>query len=139
MNAYQVSQPSMKSFTPRQTRGAMNEQLAQAHAEADQRYNMKPMDRAGMSRGGAQQHMAGISAAQNLAQGVARAYSQEQQDALANATNSQSAETLGQDMNALAMQAQYADLLSRLQRQSTLQQNALGGLLGNNLDSFLGF
>jgi hypothetical protein len=83
--------------------------------------------------------MAGISAAQNLAQGVARAYSQEQQDALANATNSQSAETLGQDMNALAMQAQYADLLSRLQRQSTLQQNALGGLLGNNLDSFLGF
>jgi hypothetical protein len=58
-------------------------------------------------------------------------------------SNAQANEQLGQDMNALAMQQQYASLLSRLQRQSDLnsfQGNVLGGLMGNGrLDSFLGF
>jgi len=117
----------------------MNTQVAEAQASADQRYNMKPMDRAGFSRGGAQQYMAGISAAQNLADGIAKAYGTQASDAAANATTTRDAEALGQDMTGLAMQARYADLLSRLQRQSLAQESALGGLMGQDLNAFLGF
>lgn len=146
MASYNVYQPVAQGFTPRQTRGAFNNQLAQAHAEADPRYNTKPMDRAGLSRGAGVGAMAGIASAQNLADGIARAYSGQLQDATANANvalgNRQAAEGLGQDMNALAMQSQYADLLARLQRQGDItgfQSGVLGGLMGGGLDSFLGF
>lgn len=146
MATYNVRRPTAEGFTGRQTRGAFNNQLAQAHAESDLRYNTKPMDRAGVSRGAGVSQMAGIASAQNLADGIARAYSGQLQDASANANtalaNRQAAEGLGQDMNALAMQSQYADLLARLQRQgdvNNFQTGLLGGLMGGNLDSFLGF
>jgi hypothetical protein len=139
MNTYVAKPQPVRPFTPQQTRGAMNTQVAEAQASADQRYNMKPMDRAGFSRGGAQQYMAGISAAQNLADGIAKAYGTQASDAAANATTTRDAEALGQDMTGLAMQARYADLLSRLQRQSLAQESALGGLMGQDLNAFLGF
>jgi hypothetical protein len=145
MNSFNVNLPQVQGYTPRQKQAAFNTEIARSHAQADPRYNIKPMDKAGMSRGGAQQAMAGISAAQNLADGIAQAYTGQLADnsGMAALSNAQAAGQLGQDMNALALQQQYAALLSRLQRQSDLgsfQGNVLGGLVGNGrIDSFLGF
>jgi hypothetical protein len=140
-----VDLPQVQGYTPRQKQAEFNTQMAQAHAQADPRYNTKPMDKAGMSRGGAQQAMAGIGSSQNLADGIARAYSGQLADNSGRAalSNARASEELGLGMNALSMQQQYADLLARLQRQSDMnsfQGNVLGGLVGNGrLDSLLGF
>jgi len=143
---YYVNPPMAQGYTPRQQRAAFNTQTAQAHAEADQRYNTKPLDKAGASRGGAQRSLAGIAGAQNFADRIAAAYSGNLQDRVANADiglgNQQAAEASGQGMNALAMQARYADIMARLQAQQTVgdfQTGVLGGLMGNNLTGFLGF
>lgn len=120
------------------TRAAFNQQLAQAHASADPRYNMKPLDRAGFSRGGAQNAMAGIGAAHNLAQGIAQAYSGQLNDAQTNANtalgNQAASESTGLALSAIAQQQAYANAMAAMQRQGALQ-----GLLGGNLDNFLGF
>lgn len=147
---YYSNTPQAQGFTPQQTRAAFNQQLAEAQASADPRYNMKPMDRAGWSRGGAQNAMAGISSAQNLADGIARAYAGQLQDAQANAGiglgNRQSSEQAGLSMNALQQQMNYQAALDALQRQQNamnFNQGLLGGLLGqggaSGLNSFLGF
>jgi hypothetical protein len=141
MNTY-VNLPSAPGYTPQQSRAAFNQQMAQAHAESDPRYNTKPLDRAGMSRGGAQQNMAGIASAQNLASGIARAYNQQIEDAQTN-TGLQSAaaqESFGLGLSQLQSQQQYADALAALQRQQTLGGGILGGLLGGQgLTNFLGY
>ena len=128
--------PQISGIPSNITRAGFNQQLAQAHASADPRYNMKPLDRAGFSRGGAQNAMAGISAAQNLAEGVAKAYAGQLQDAQINADlgNQSANENAGLALNAIAQQQAYANAMAALQR-----QNLLGGLLGGNLNSFLGF
>jgi chorismate synthase len=149
---YNVNLPSPAGYNPQQTRGAFNTALAQAHADADPRYNMKPLDKAGMSRGGSQRQMAGISSAQNLAGGVAKAYGVQSDDAMANANlalaNQAAAEGLGLGVSGIAQQNQYANALDALQRQQAaygFQQNLLGGLLGGGgqssgwLDNFLGY
>lgn len=148
---YNVNLPSPTGYNSQQTRGAFNTALAQAHAEADPRYSMKPLDKAGMSRGGAQQQMAGISSAQNLASGIAKAYGVQSDDAMANANlalaNQAAAEGLGLGVSGIAQQNQYANALDALQRQQAaygFQQNLLGGLLGGGqssgwLDNFLGY
>jgi hypothetical protein len=149
---YYVDSPYAAGYTQRQTGAQFNQNLAQAHANADPRFNTKPLDRAGMSRGMGQQHMAGIASAQQLAEGVAKAYTGQAQDAATNAGiatgNAQAAEGLGLGMNAIAQQQQYANALAALQRQQNamnMNQNVLGGLLGdggsssNWLDNLLGF
>jgi hypothetical protein len=150
---YFVNTPNATGYTPQQTGGAFNNAMAKAHAEADPRYNMKPLDKAGTSRGAGQQYMAGISSAQNLASGIAAAYNTPVQDASTNATidlgNRAAAEGLGLGVSAIAQQNQYANALAALQRQQAafnLQNNLLGGLLGGNnrssgnwLDNFLGY
>lgn len=125
-------------YTPQQTRGAFNQAMAKAHADSDMRYNMKPLDKAGMSRGGAQQYMAGISSARNLADGIAQAYGARTNDAVSNAqlglADQAAAEGLGLGVSQIAQQNQYANALSALQRQQAaynFQNNILGGLLGN--------
>ena len=132
--------PQIQGYTPDQTRAAFNQQLAQAHAAADSRYNMKPLDKAGFSRGGAQSALAGIASAQNLAEGVAKAYGGQLQDAQFNAGlgNQAAAEGMGLSLNGIAQQQQYANALAALQRQQQ-QQGALSGLLTGDLNSFLGF
>lgn len=137
---FNVSVPQVQGYSPAQTRAAFNQQMATAHASADPRYNMKPMDRAGFSRGGAQNAMAGISSAQNLADGIARAYGNQLNDAQFNAGlgNQAAAEALGLGMSGIAIQQQYANAMAALQRQQQ-QQGVLAGLLGGNLDGFLGF
>ncbi len=137
---FNVSVPQVPGYTPDQTRAAFNQQLAQAHAAADPRYNMKPMDRAGVSRGGAQQAMAGIASAQNLAEGIAKAYTGQLSDAQFNAGlgNQSAAESLGLSMSGIAQQQQYANALAALQRQQQ-QQGILSGLLNGDMNSFLGF
>lgn len=139
-----VNTPYAAGFTPRQTGAAFNQQLAEAHAASDPRYNMKPLDRAGMSRGGAQQNLAGIASAQNLAEGIARAYGQKMTDAQFNAKtslgNAAAQEGLGLDVAQLQQQQQYADALAALQRQQTMTGGLLGGLLGGQgLNNFLGY
>jgi hypothetical protein len=141
MNAY-VSQHFPGGYTPQQTQAAFNTQMARAHASADPRFNMKPLDQAGVSRGGAQRNMAGIASAQNLASGIAQAYGQRLDDAKTN-TGLQSAaarEELGLGVSQLQSQQQYADVLAALQRQQTMQSGLLGGLLGSGgLGNFLGY
>ena len=139
MNLYSTYTQPSQPYSARQTRAAQNNAIADAQASADLRYNMKPLDRAGLSRGGAQALAAGLAAAQNLADGIARAYAIPRDDAMSNAVDSRQQESLGLQMQSLASQSQYADLLDRLQRQSTAQQSILGGLMGGSLDSFLGF
>lgn len=137
---YQANAPQIPGMPPDLTRAAFNQQLAQAHAAADPRYNMKPMDRAGFSRGGAQNAMAGISSAQNLAEGIAKAYGHQLQDAQISASlgNDSANESLGLGMNAIAQQQRYAAAMAALQRQQQ-QQGILAGLLGGNIDGLLGF
>jgi hypothetical protein len=120
------------------SQGAFNTALAQAQAAADPRFNMKPMDRSGVSRGRGTAGIAGIQAAQNLAEGVARAYRGNADDAATDAANTlqyqSNQENFGQGVSNIAMQNDYANALAALQRNQNIMQfqgNALGGLLGN--------
>jgi hypothetical protein len=158
MQNINVNQSAPGGYTPAQTRAAFNQAMGKAHAEADMRYNMKPLDKAGMSRAPGGQYMAGIASAQNLADGVAAAYGGTQSDAVSNAGTdlaSQGArESLGLGVSAVQQQAAYAQALAALQRQqasSNFQTGILGGLLGNIgsatksggtstwMDNFLGY
>lgn len=153
---YYVNLPGAQGYTPKQTQAAFNQSMAQAHAEADPRYNMKPLDKAGTSRGAGQQYMAGIASAQNLAKGIADAYSTAPSDTMQNANielaNQAAREGVGLGVGGIAQQNQYANALAALQRQQaaySFQNNLLGGLLGNLggqqrmsnnwLDNFLGY
>lgn len=120
------------------SQGAFNNALAQAQAAADPRFNMKPMDRSGVSRGRGTAGIAGIQAAQNLAEGVAQAYRGQADDAATDAANTlqyqSNQENFGQGVSNIAMQNDYANALAALQRNQNIMQfqgNALGGLLGN--------
>lgn len=136
------------TFAPQQVpnaQGAFNTALAQAQAAADPRFNSKAMDRNGISRGRGTMATAGIQAAQNLAEGIAKAYQIRDQDAVTNANNTlqyqTNQENFGQGLSAIAMQNDYANALAALQRNQNVLQyqgNALGGLLGSagNLGSF---
>jgi hypothetical protein len=121
------------TFAPQQvpnTQGMFNTALANAQAAADPRFNMKAMDRNGVSRGKGTMATAGIQAAQNLADGIAQAYRVPAQDA--------------STISSIAQQNDYANAMAALQRNQNVlnfQGNALGGLLGSigntsNLGSF---
>lgn len=115
------------------TQAAFNNQMAAAHASADPRWNMKQLDKAGFSRGAGQNAMAGINAAQNLAQGVANAYAGNLRDAQTNAAttlgNQAASENTSLALRDLAQQQDYDEAMSGLQRQG-MSQGLLNGLLG---------
>lgn len=148
---YNVNLPNATGYSPQQTRGAFNNAMAKAHSEADPRYNMKPLDKAGASRGGSQRMQAGIASAQNLADGIAAAYAVPAADAASNANiglaNAGASEGLGLGVGNIAQQNQYANALAALQRQqsqrefvgSVLGGLTGGGLAGGGLDNFLGY
>ena len=123
--------------TPQQ-QGVFNTAVAQAQASADPRFNMKAMDRSGVSRSAGTLATGGIQAADSLASGIAAAYGQRDADAASDANNElqyqTNQENFGQGAYGIAMQNDYANALAALQRtQNTLQYqgNALGGLVGN--------
>lgn len=105
-----------------------NNQVANAQASADQRYNQKALDRPGMSRGAGSVYHAGIAGAQAMADGIAAAYSNQADDAVTRATGGlaaeQGQEQYAQALGALQQQNAYANAMSGLQR-----FNALMGLL----------
>lgn len=106
--------------------------LASAYASADPRFTLKQYDRAGLSRGAGQMNQAGIDGAQNLANGIADAYTQQLQDLQYNATtglqDQQVREDTAQNLGALQQQRNYSNQMAALQRQGTMM-NLLTGLL----------
>lgn len=142
MNYSTRTYPHAPQPTPN-TRGAFNTAVAEAWSSADPRFNMKALDRPGVSRGTGTRATAGVQAAENLANGIARAYQTAAQDATTDANNTlqyeANNESFGQGASAIAMQNDYANALASLQRaQSALQfqGNVLGGLLGGNYGSY---
>lgn len=109
---------------------SFNNELANAYAMGDQRFNAKQYDRPGFSRGGAQMNQAGIDAANRMAQGVAGAYAGRMQNMFGNAGMAMRAnagqEQFGQALGGLAQQNVYQQAMDRLQR----QQSAMGVLRG---------
>jgi hypothetical protein len=74
--------PKPPSIDINTTEDAVNNVMAQGFQQADQRYQMKTMDRAGVSRGAGQQFIAGQESAQAMnkaAEGAAQVRMQDQQ------------------------------------------------------------
>lgn len=113
-----------------------NANLATAQSLGDTRYNLKKLDRKGISRSKANKYQAEISGANDAANAVADAYSQRLQNAAygANADLESRAqrEQYAQQLWNLQSNNANADALSALQRQQTMMNFAtgiLGGLL----------
>jgi hypothetical protein len=130
MNNVTSYQQQPKGLTQKQITAKFNSDQAQALAMGDPRYQMKELDRGGLSRGGAQMNQAGINASQAVADGIAAAYSNQLQNQQYNANlglqNQATSEQYGQALGALQSQANYANQMAALQR-----QGALYGLIGN--------
>lgn len=133
MNNVQTYAPLPAGITQQNRNAQFNNSYANALAAGDPRYAIKNYDRGGISRGGAQQNQAGIDAAASLADGIAQAYSTDQQNAQYNANSMLQGQQL-QEQNAQALagfnsQQAYADQMNRLQNQSALA-GMLGGMFG---------
>ena len=129
MNNVRTYSPVPAGITQQNRNAQFNNAYANALAAGDPSYTVKDYDRGGISRGGAQRNQAGIDAAANLADGIARAYATDQQNAQYNANSMLQGQQL-QEQNAQALagfnsQQAYADQMNRLQN-----QNALAGMLG---------
>jgi hypothetical protein len=129
LNNVRTYSPVPPGITQNNSNAQFNNAYANALAAGDPRYTVKDYDRGGISRGGAQQNQAGIDAAANLADGIAQAYAQNQQNAQYNANTMLQGQQL-QEQNAQALagfnsQQAYADQMHKLQN-----QNALAGMLG---------
>ncbi len=128
MNRVAVQQPALPGydFAPQ---SMFNNRLANAQAAGDLRFNQKPLDRAGLSRGGAQAYQAGITGSRALADGIADAYQQQAEGAVARASGGLEAERrqeeYSQALGALQQQNAYANAMAAIQR-----VNALRGLIG---------
>lgn len=132
MNAVNVARAVPAGIPGATQRGALNNNLAWAYASGDPRAAAKKYDRPGLSRGGAQWNQAGIDSAQQLASGIADAYSQDIQNRIFNSqTNlqgNQGREQFAQALGALQQQNDYANQMAGLQRQGSVY-GLLGGLL----------
>lgn len=129
MNNVQLYQQSQEGIPDSQRQAAFNNNYARALAAGDPRYQLKDLDRAGMSRGKGAYNQAGIRASQAMSDGIADAYSQDLQARQFNANLTSGDQEYGLALARLQQQNRYADQMAALQR-----QNALIGLMG----SFLG-
>ena len=136
MNQVQQYSPVPVGYPQQQMQAALNNQYAQALASGDPRYQMKRLDRAGISRGMGQMNQAGINAAQDMANGIAQTYSSDLQNNQYNANvalqGQQQRESNALALGALQQQNNYANQMAQLQRQQTAMNFAsslLGGLL----------
>jgi hypothetical protein len=122
-----------QGISPQNRNAQFNNAYAQALAAGDPLYTVKEYDRGGISRGGAQANQAGIDAAANLADGIAKAYSQDAANADFNANTTlqsqQQRESMAQNLGAFNSQQAYADQMNRLQNQQAFA-GMLGGLFG---------
>lgn len=121
---------------PNARRKLLANNLATAYASGSPRDAIKGYDRPGLSRGKAQQNQAGIDSARTMAEGVASAYSQDDQirAAAANSDLAQAAnqEEFANQLGALQQQDAYARQMAALNaRQQSL--NFATGLLGGLL------
>jgi hypothetical protein len=121
-----LNQQSRQGIPAATVQQRFNTDYANALASADPRYQLKEMDRPGMSRGAGQANQAGIKSSQALADGVAQAYGNQLANQSYNADPSNSAEMFGQALGGLQQQANYSNQMAALQR-----QGALYGLIGN--------
>jgi hypothetical protein len=132
VNSVYLNQSSPFTASKMPTASFSND-MAQALAAGDPRYQMKQYDRAGFSRGAAQRNQAGIDAAQDMATGVARAYQNAMQSANTDAMNAlqwnAGQEQYAQTLGALQQQNAYSNQAALLQR-----QQAVMGLLKGLMD-----
>jgi hypothetical protein len=133
MNNVNVQEPKTQFPNP----SLSQNRYATAMASGDPRYQMKKLDRAGLSRGAAQRNQAGIAGAAEMAAGIADAYGQQLQDgqyaSRANMQQDLARENQAQALGALQQQQAYANQMAALQRQGTAMNmfsGILGGLLG---------
>jgi hypothetical protein len=133
VNQVQLTRPITQGINQQNRNAQFNNAYAQALAAGDPRYTVKEYDRGGISRGGAQMNQAGIDAAANLADGIAKAYSQDAGNAEFNANTTlrsqQQREAMAQNLGAFNSQQAYADQMNRLQNQQAFA-GMLGGLFG---------
>jgi hypothetical protein len=133
MNRVQLTQPPPGGLNDSMREGKFQNNMAQALASGDPRYQMKRYDRAGFSRGGAQANQAGIQGAQDMSQGIASAYRQSMDDEAYNANLALQYQTgqerFAQGLGGLQQQQAYARQMALLQR-----QQAVLGLLGGLMD-----
>lgn len=133
MNVVQEYRPLTQGVSDRASRAQFANNYANAVAAGSPRYTAKQYDRAGLSRGAAQMNQAGIDAAQNLADGVAAAYSQKASNDAYNANaalqSQQMQEANAQQLASLQSQEAYANAMAALQRQQAAM-NFFSGLSG---------
>lgn len=128
MNNVQLYQQTPEGIPDNQRQAAFNNNYARALAAGDPRYQLKEIDRAGMSRGQGAYNQAGIQASQAMGDGIADAYSQDLQTRQYNANINSGDQEYGMALARLLQQNRYADQMAALQR-----QNALIGLMGSFL------
>lgn len=135
MNRVEINSTLPTGLTQEQLQKDLNSRYSRALAMGDPRFNMKQLDRGGLSRGAAQRNQAGIDAAQNVANGVAEAYGNDLQNRMYNSNillQGQSAlENQAQALGGLQQQNNYANQMAALQRQRMgfdLFSSLLGGL-----------
>jgi hypothetical protein len=121
MNNIQVYKPEVPTYDYKYGPAIFNQNMAQGKAAGDQRWQEKQLDRAGLSRGGAQKQQAAIQGADATAKGIAQAYGQQTQD---------DSNIAGMAMQSQADQERMAQALAALQFQ---QQNQYLGLLSGLL------
>ena len=116
----QFHKPEVPSYGYTFGPAMFNQNMAQAKAAGDTRFQAKQLDRAGMSRGRGQMQQAENQGAAAMAQGIAQAYGQQNQDDALLAGLSMDAETdqerQAQQFAAINTQRQnqYLGLLSGL-------------------------
>jgi len=128
LNNVQLYQQSQEGIPDSQRQAAFNNNYARALAAGDPRYQLKDLDRAGMSRGKGANNQAGIRASQAMSDGIADAYAQDLQARQFNANLTSGDQEYGLALARLQQQNRYADQMAALQR-----QNALVGLMGSFL------
>ena len=125
-------------YTPQQMQASFNNAQAQALALGDPRGSLKRNNliRPGMSIGRGQMNQAGIQGANDMAAGIADAYSQHLSQNAYNAgtqmQGQQANEQFAQALGGLQQQNAYAQQSEALQRQGMMMNlfgNILGGLL----------
>lgn len=121
MNRVNVSQPPVPTYGYKYGPGVFHQQMAKAGAAGDTRGQLKALDRAGLSRGGAARREAAALGGAALAEGVSQAYGQQAAD-YTNLANM----ALQGDL----AQGEFAQALANMQTQQQAQRlNLLQGLL----------
>lgn len=132
--------PKPPSIDINTTEDAVNNVMAQGHQYADQRYQTKQLDRAGLSRGAGQQFIAGQESAQAMnkaAEAAAQIRMQDQQANAkmkadyerANAQSAQASQMAQHAMNQADWQKQFASQSAAAQLQMAMQQAQLQFML----------